>query len=250
MTHRAGSVLFTIVLAVNGCKQSPAPPPAPSQPAVKAAPATPLSEKKDELGTENAWTPAWDAYIEKNLPPDLLSAKAAHAVASYCPAFSAASEVDKRAFWAYTMQAMAAAEAGLKPEASAHHTQAALAKTDKITHRSMRQEGLLQLSYQDGEAYGCDFDWQADSRLGPKDPARTILQPERNLGCGIRILKTQIIDNDKPLLSRSSYWSTLRPGTQSYRVFAKQMANVPSSCGKHTPQRGARGKATRRAQQH
>ena len=235
MTHRAGYVLFTIVLAVSGCKQAPTTPGKPIQPAVKAAPPTPLSEKKAELGTENAWTPAWDAFIEKNLPPELLSAKAAKAVASYCPAFSAESEVDKRAFWAYTMQAMAAAEAGLKPEASARHTEAAVAKTDKTTHRPMRQEGLLQLSYQDGETYGCDFDWQADSQLDLKDPARTILQPERNLRCGIRILKTQIIDNDKPLLSRSSYWSTLRPGTQSYRVFAKQMANVPSACRKRRP---------------
>ena len=246
MLHRA--VLLTIVLSVTGCKQSQTPPPAPTQPAVNPAPATPLSEKKDELGTENAWTPAWDAFIEKNLPPEMLSAKAAKAVESYCPAFSAASEADKRAFWAYTIQAMAAAEAGLKPEATAQHTQPAVAKTDKITHRPMRQEGLLQLSYQDGETYGCNFDWQADSRLGLKDPARTILQPERNLACGIRILKTQIIDNGKPLLSRSSYWSTLQPGTQSYHVFAKQMANVPPSCGKQIPKSAVRRKATRRAQ--
>ncbi|WP_263416692.1 hypothetical protein [Terriglobus albidus] len=246
MTHR---VLLTILLSVTACKQSQtAPPPAPAQPVVKPAPATPLSEKKDELGTENAWTPAWDAFIEKNLPPEMLSTKAAKAVASYCPAFSAASEADKRAFWAYTIQAMAAAEAGLKPEATARHTQPAVAKTDKVTHRPMRQEGLLQLSYQDGQTYGCDFDWQADSRLGLKDPARTILQPERNLACGIRILKTQIIDQDKPLLSRSSYWSTLQPGTQSYRIFAKQMANVPPSCGKQIPKSAGRSKATRPAQ--
>ena len=253
MTHRAGSLLSTILLAVTGCKQSHTSPPAPNQPtqpAVKAAPATPLSEKKDELGTGSAWTPAWDVFIEKNLPPEMLSAKAAKAVESYCPAFSTASEVDKRAFWAYTIQALAAAEAGLTPEATVRHTQPAVAKTDKVTHRPMRQEGLLQLSYQDGETYGCNFDWQADSRLGLKDPARTILQPERNLACGIRILKTQIIDNDQPLLSRGSYWSTLQPGTQSYRVFAKQMANVPPPCRKQIPKRAVRGEAKRRAQQH
>src|SRR4051812_34686521 len=71
MTYGTGSLLFTVLLTFTGCKQPPpAPPPAPTQPAVKAAPATPLSEKKDELGTENAWTPAWDAFIEKNLPPE------------------------------------------------------------------------------------------------------------------------------------------------------------------------------------
>ena len=34
-----------------------------------------------------------------------------------------------------------------------------------------------------------------------------------------------------PLLANAkSYWSTLQPGTVSFRVFAKQMANVPKVC--------------------
>lgn len=246
---RAISFLALVLLALTGCKQSTtasAPAPAP-KPAVKAAPPTPLSEKKDELGTNHDWTPAFDAYIEKNLQPEMLSAQAGRAVKPYCPAFNTMSDVDKRAFWAYTMQAMAAAEAGLNADTTVHHTQAAVAKTDKVTHRPIRQEGLLQLSYQDGDTYGCNFDWQADSKLALKDPNRTILQPERNLSCGIRILKTQLIDKDQPLLTRSSYWSTLQPGTVSYRNFAKQMANVPASCGKPEPARIARTKARHRA---
>lgn len=60
---------------------------------------------------------------------------------------------------------------------------------------------------------------------------RTILEPERNLGFGVRIVENQIVRQGKPLVSRSSYFSTLQPGTVSYRVFRKQMANVPEACG-------------------
>ena len=215
--------------------QAQAAAPAPSAaPPVKPAPPTPLAEKKEELGADNPWTPAYDAFIERSLPADLLSPQAARAVCPYCPAFAQASEVDKRAFWAYTFQALAAAEAGLKPTADVHHTQRVLAKTDTVTHRPIRQEGLLQLTYEDAQRYGCDFDWPHDSRLPERSPERTILDPQRNLACGLRIMDNQITQQGKPLIAHTSYWSTLQPGTRSYRVFAKQMANVPSACGLHT----------------
>jgi hypothetical protein len=230
MTRWIATSLVSLMIAPLGCTSKSEPTAHVATP-MKEAPATPLAEKKNELGSDNAWTPAWDAFIETRLPPELLSARAAKAVASYCPAFASEGEADKRAFWAYTLQAIAAAEAGLKPTADVHHTQAAVARIDTVTHRPIRQQGLMQLTYEDATRYNCDFNWQADSSLNETDPNRTILQPERNLACGINILKNQIIDQGKPLLSRTSYWSTLQPGTQSYRVFAKQMANVPKACG-------------------
>jgi hypothetical protein len=223
-----------ILCGLAGCdaKQSAVvrPKPAPPKPEVKLAPPTPLDKKKHELGG-TTWNPEWDALIERSLPPALLSRRAAHAVKGYCPDFAAESPVNKRAFWAYFFQALAAAETGLNPTADVHHTQTAVDITDPVTRKPTRQEGLLQLTYQDGRRYGCDFDWRRDRRLPGKDPARTILQPRNNLLCGIRILQTQIIQQKKPLVARSSYWSTLHPGTVSYQVFAKQMENVPAACG-------------------
>jgi hypothetical protein len=90
---------------------------------------------------------------------------------------------------------------------------------------------LLQLTYEDANRYGCDFNWETDRTLKATDPAKTILQPKNNLECGVKILDQQMIGQHKRLLSRTGYWSTLRPGTVSYRVFAKQMANVPVACG-------------------
>ena len=203
----------------------------PAAPAMKAAPATPLAEQKQELGSSKTWDPAWDALVEKALPPSLLSAKAARAVAGFCPKFAAEPEADKRAFWAYLFQALAGAEAGLDPTIQVRHTEAAVTRTDKVSKRPVRQEGLLQLTYDDSDRYGCDFRWQHDRRLPENDPARTILQPANNLGCGVKIIENQIIRQGKPLVTRTSYWSTLQPGTRSFAVFSKQMANVPAACG-------------------
>ena len=226
---------FCAAVALSGCKPggevhtASSQRPQPAAPQMKAAPATPIEEKKEELGGKT-WDPAWDALVEQALPADLLSGQAARAVRSYCPGFGRESEADKRAFWAYLFQALAGAEAGLDPTSNVHHTAAAVNVTDGVTKRPVHQEGLLQLTYEDADRYGCAFDFAADRRLPARDPNRTILQPGRNLECGVKIMENQIIAQGKPLVSKTSYWSTLQPGTVSYRVFAKQLANVPAAC--------------------
>jgi hypothetical protein len=52
-------------------------------------------------------------------------------------------------------------------------------------------------------------------------------------------MENQIVTQGKPLVTHNSYWSTLQPGTAGYRVFAKQMANVPASCALHERKRPA-----------
>ena len=222
-------------LALAGCSRhtpqqaTPAP-----RPEMKAAPATPIAEKKQELG-EQSWDPQWDRIVEQALSPAMLSSSIGRGVRTFCPRFSALSDADKRAFWAYTFQALAGAEAGLKPTTDVRHTEPEVAKEDTVTKRMIRSEGLLQLTYMDAERYGCDFDWTHDKTLPEKDPAKTILQPKNNLLCGVKILENQMITQRRPLLSRSSYWVTLRPAQPSYKVFAKQMKNVPAVCRPGTP---------------
>ena len=208
--------------------QELAPPPA--QPELKLAPATPIAEKKAELGDDRTWNPEWDIWIEQALPPELLSPKVAKAVKPFCPRFNKLTEGDKRAFWAYFFQALAGAEAGLVPTRNVRHMDAVLQVKDDVTHRMVRQEGLLQLTYMDQERYGCDFDWEKDKLLGEHDPNKTILQPKNNLLCGVNIIRNQLIEQHKPLLSSTSYFATLQPGTISIKVFLKQMANVPAVC--------------------
>ncbi len=225
-------LVVCVLLLACGCSKQETAKVGPSAPApqMKAAPPTPIDEKRAELGGTR-WDPGWDRIVEQALPPELLSNKAPRDVGRFCPRFTEMAEADKRAFWAYFFQALAGAEAGLDPKMRIRHTEPAVAVKDGVTGRAVHSEGLLQLTYEDRERYGCDFDWERDRKLPVNDPAKTILQPKNNLECGVRILAKQIIDGRKPLLSQSSYWSTLRPGGTSYRVFAKQMTNVPEACG-------------------
>lgn len=213
--------------------QPPVPVPPGPVPAheIKPAPPTPIAVKKVELGSPNTWDPRWDVLIEEQLPPELLQADMAEAVRPFCPRFGQLSDADKRAFWAYLFQALAGAEAGLRPTADVKHLDPTVAIPDKVSHRITRQQGLLQLTYEDNKRYGCDFDWDKDKHLPVGDPAKSILQPDRNLSCGLKIMKNQLIDLNRPLISKKSYWGTLRPGTRSFQVFANQMANVPMACG-------------------
>ncbi len=204
---------------------------------LKPAPPTPIAEKKAELGDDQTWKPEWDKVIEEGLLPDLLSPKVAKAVKQFCPRFNSIGEPDKRAYWAYFFQALAGAEAGLLPTMNVRHDNSEEAVVDDVTNRTVRQQGLLQLTYMDQERYGCDFDWEKDKKLEEHDPAKTILQPRNNLLCGVAIIKNQLIDQHKPLLSRTSYWSTLQPGSVGVKVFLKQMANVPAAC-RRRPLRG------------
>lgn len=218
------------ICAVTHAQQSD-PPAHPSSTATKPAPATPLDAKKIEFGWNKIWNPQWDMIVENALPPSMLSRQVPRDVRRYCPNFYNMSDADKRAFWAYFFQALAAAEAGLNPTSHVRHTQPEMDVTDEVTHVKVRTEGLLQLTYEDQKRYGCDFDWDADKKLNLGDPARTILQPKNNLECGVNILTRQIIDKHEPLFCHSSYWSTLQPGTVSFRVFEKQMTNPPLACG-------------------
>jgi hypothetical protein len=202
-----------------------------AEPETKPAPPTPIAVAKAQLGDDNTWDPEWDTMIEKALPADLLSPRREHEVKPLCPGFKRMNETDRRAFWAYFFQALAGAEAGLEATADVRHTQPEVAVIDPVTHRVVRQEGLLQLAYVDSQRYGCDFDWDKDKELAEHDPQKTILQPENNLECGIKILDYQLMVQHKPVLSKSSYWVTLRPGTASFSVFAKQLANLPAACG-------------------
>jgi len=190
-----------------------------SSPATKPAPATPIDKKKAELGGKT-WDPEWDEIVEKAIPLEMLSSQVPHDVQRFCPRFYDMNETDKRAFWAYFFQALAGAEAGLNPKTRAVHPDPGIGRT----------QGLLQLSYEDEKRYGCEFSAKADRNLKPDDPSRSILQPRNNLECGIKILDDQIIAKHKPLLSSTSYWSTLQPGWFSYRVFAKEMTNPPAAC--------------------
>jgi hypothetical protein len=123
----------------------------------------------------------------------MLSAQVPKDVLRFCPRFYEMDKADKRVFWAYFFQALVGAEASLNPTTSVRHTEPDVTKRDEVRGTAVRTEGLLQLAYADKCRYGCEFDWEADRKLKPQDPAKTILQPKNNLECGVKILVSQII---------------------------------------------------------
>lgn len=231
------AVVTCLGMAFSGCstreQQTPSPKPAAESPKpLKPVPHTPIDKKAAELG-ETTWNPEWNQIVAQALPPVLLSNRVPRDVRQFCPRFYVMTDAQKRTFWAYFFQALAGAEAGLNPNATVRHTEPKLAQQEHVPVTKVRTEGLLQLTYADRQRYGCPFDQETDSRLATDDPARTILQPKNNLVCGVAILKNQMIDLHRPLLWSNSYWATLRPGSVSYRIFAKQMINPPAACGLH-----------------
>ena len=180
-------------------------------PTMKPAPETPIDTKRAEVGGA-MWDPAWDKLWRRRCRRRCCRRR----LPGMC---------------GRSVRGSMRAEAGLKPTSQVRHTEPAVAVKDQVTGVAVRSAGLLQLTYDDAKRYGCDFNWETDRTLKANDPAKTILQPKNNLECGVKILDQQIIGQHKPLLSRTGYWSTLRPGTVSYRVFVKQMANVPVACG-------------------
>jgi hypothetical protein len=109
--------------------------------AIRPAPPTPIDIQKVELGG-TPWNPQWDRIIEKALPAEMLSSQVPPGVRRFCPQFYEMGTKDKRTFWAYFFQALAGAEAGLKPNTSVRHSEPEGAL-------SVRSEGLLQLAYTD-----------------------------------------------------------------------------------------------------
>src|SRR5271163_4295609 len=137
---RTTMLLLSLVLpgcAMQPTQQATAPTQEAPKPEIKPAPATPIAEKKEELGA-TSWDPQWDQFLESSLAPEMLSAGVARKVRPFCPSFATMTDGDKRAFWAYFFQALAGAEAGLKPTTDVRHTEPEVAKRDTVTKRMIR----------------------------------------------------------------------------------------------------------------
>lgn len=126
----------------------------------------------------------------------------------FCPNFARLSREQKINFWGQLIAGIAYYESAWSPVSRMHETTMG---TDSVTGQPVYSEGLLQLSYQDIQwSTYCPFDWNKDKYLAPTDPAKTILDPYKNLYCGIRILADQIASHKKIVLSSGVYWATLK----------------------------------------
>ena len=134
------------------------------------APATPIAEKKAELGDDRTWNPEWDSGSRSALPPELLSTQSCQGRQTLLPALQRFERARQAGLLGLLLSGSRGSRSGLVPTANVRHMDAVLQVKDDVTHRMIRQEGLLQLTYMDQERYGCDFDWEKDKLLDEHDP--------------------------------------------------------------------------------
>jgi hypothetical protein len=152
----------------------------------------------------------WSVHAFKTVltkAPRLL--EGADDVTEYCPRYFELSTEERAWFWTALISGMAFYESGWDPTGRMQETTMG---TDPVTGQPVYSEGLLQLSYQDrqGHPYCNEFDWSADRHLAPRDPRKTILNPEKNLSCGIQILNRQINKHRRIGIGKGAYWSVIK----------------------------------------
>lgn len=129
---------------------------------------------------------------------------------TFCPKYSTLSNDQRANVWAQLFVGVAKYESAWSPTS---RYQESTMGTDPVTGKPVYSEGLLQLSYQDIQVYPfCQFDWSVDKNLSATDPNKTILDPYKNLYCGVGIMVKQIGRSGLITVSSNAYWSTLRKG--------------------------------------
>lgn len=205
-----GALLF--LTANIGCagKQESSAPPAPQEQGGDQEPlptykAYPLAWESKHADGKN-WTEFLFDLIQQQAP-DLV--QGADDITLFCPRYFQLNTNERINFWGLLVSGIVKYESGFDPTSRMHETTMG---TDPVTGKPVYSEGLMQLSYQDVRNYAfCDqFDWNTDKHLDPDDPKKTILDPYKNLNCGVKILAQQIRNRNRITVSKGVYWAVIR----------------------------------------
>ncbi|MGE3682002.1 MAG: hypothetical protein AB7G93_09770 [Bdellovibrionales bacterium] len=153
----------------------------------------------------------WSAYAHVTIQSQAADALLPGAldVASFCPNYSQLDLPEQVNFWAYLISAVAKYESEFDPHRRRLRSRAGV---DQITGQATFGEGLLQLSYGETRRYSaCRFDWEKDKKLRLNDPRRSILDPFKNLECGIQFLAKQVSETGQIAESAATLWTSLLP---------------------------------------
>ncbi len=153
----------------------------------------------------------WSAYLQDILLNKWNSLLAgADDIETFCPKYYKLDNNQRANAWAALFVGVAKFESAYDPTTRYHESTMG---TDGVTGLPVYSEGLLQLSYQDIQGYPfCDFNWSKDRNLSPIDPKKDVLDPYKNLYCGVGIMAKIISKKGQITVSSGAYWSTLRSG--------------------------------------
>lgn len=154
----------------------------------------------------------WSQHAFDQLPvlgKDLINRTPAD-ITAFCPGYENGNAVDKKNFWVYLLSAMTQLESSHNPTVS-YKESFNDSKGNPVISR-----GLLQISIESGNGYGCGFKNEQE-----------LHDPYKNLDCGLRILN-RWIGGDGVISGKSG--SSWRGGARYWAVLRKDthLANIRS----------------------
>lgn len=161
------------------------------------------------------WTTHVNSALDK-LGPNLLDVIPADR-SLFCPKYSSLSYAQRKQFWTFMLSAMVRFESNFKTATT--YTE----DFNDSNGKPVISRGLLQISIESGNAYGCGFKTTTD-----------LHDPLQNLSCGIRILD-RWIGRDGRIAGKvdgawkggARYWSVLRAGDKtSYKSIVEWSQNL------------------------
>ena len=168
----------------------------------------------------------WSAYLQSiimNQWSSLLSGSSD--ITTFCPTYNSLQNAERANVWAQIFVAVTKYESAYSPVSRMHETTMG---TDPVTEQPVYSEGLLQLSYQDVQwAKWCEFNWSTDKSLSPTSPKKSILDPYKNLNCGVGIMAQQIKNKGAIVLNSGVYWAVLK-GNGKYQQISGIQSIVKS----------------------
>jgi hypothetical protein len=183
------------------------PPPTPPQPFTFEA----LAWEKVQPDGKN-----WSTYVFKLLQNEAKAILTAQDMSRFCKKYSFLNESQKINVAGQLIAGIVKWESSFNPTS---RFQESTMGTDPVTGLPVWSEGLMQLSYQDTQwAPFCAFNWAADKKLPVDSPKKTILDPYKNLYCGMRILANQITRKGSIVLSTGVYWSVIKENGRYERI--------------------------------
>jgi hypothetical protein len=150
----------------------------------------------------------WSQYVFDQLPvlgKDLIGKTPAD-ITAFCPGYKNNSLADKKNFWVYLVSAMSELESGHNPDSK---------YTENFTDahgRRVVSRGLLQISIESGNGYGCGFKNEQE-----------LHDPYKNLACGLRILN-RWIGKDGVISGKSG--SSWRGGARYWAVLRNKLTKI------------------------
>ena len=176
--------------------------------------------KMEPLAWENDKYPErvqWSKFLQEILVTDWASLlEGSRDIKDFCPNYYKLNIPQRANAWAQIFAVVSLHESSYIPT---RRMEEKTMGTDPVTKKPVYSEGLLQLSYQDTQwATHCKFDWKADQHLDPKDSSKTILNPYRNLYCGVGIMANQIKKRKDIALVTGVYWAVLKEGGRYTKI--------------------------------